>query len=201
MKIFKLKKIYLLILLLVLGCSENIKNLDSKGTTIICFGDSITFGSGALPDESYPFYLEKLLNRMVVNAGVAGDTTESALQRLEKDVLKKDPYIVIVELGGNDFLNKTLMSKTMQNLEAITTRIQDKGAIAVICDVSSGIVMSGYRKALARMADQKGALFVGSLMKGILDNPSLRSDHIHPNSEGYRIVAQRVYAVIKNYIK
>ncbi len=63
-----------------------------------------------------PFWiLERLIGRRVINAGLNGDTIRSALVRLQSDVLKKEPYLVIVELAGNDFLQRISKKKGTQD--------------------------------------------------------------------------------------
>ena len=54
---------------------------------IVAFGDSLYAGYGLKPGEAWPAKLEKALwargvNARVVNAGVSGDTTAAARQRL-----------------------------------------------------------------------------------------------------------------------
>ncbi len=202
MKIFP-KTFFLFFFLpsLIFGCSYPIKNLDSPGEIIICFGDSITRTEGIPLEKTYPAILSELLHREVINAGVSGDTTATALRRLERDVLRKNPYLVIVELGGNDFLTGISKEITLRNLEEIIVKIQEVKAIVVLCDISCGFILSGYRKDFYQLAKKTGAIFVSQLLEGILDNPSAKQDYIHPNVEGHRLIAQKIYQVIKPYLK
>ena len=108
------------------GCSYPIRNLNSPGETIVCFGDSITYGAGAGRNEDFPSLLSSLIAKDVINAGVSGDTTGSALGRIDRDVLSNNPYLVVVELGGNDFLMKISKQRTMDNLKEIISKIQSK---------------------------------------------------------------------------
>jgi len=85
---------------------DKIRNIDSAGETIICFGDSLTEGVGGAEGEDYPTVLSRLLALPVVNAGRRGNTTAQALQRLANAVLDKNPRLVIILLGGNDFLRQ-----------------------------------------------------------------------------------------------
>ena len=188
-------------LILLFGCGYPIKNLDSQGRDIICFGDSITSGVGAENGKNYPYFLSQLTGRKVINAGESGDTTYEALKRLKEDVLSYNPYLVIVELGGNDFLHRIPTEITLKNIEEIITCIQEKGAMVALVDVSWGPIMSGYRKEFKRLARKKGLIFIPSVMRGILNDPSLKYDWIHPNSKGYEIIAHRIYKVIKPYLK
>ncbi len=136
-----------------------------------------------------------------MNIGVSGDTTECALQRLERDVLEKDPYLIIVELGGNDYLKGIPEERTLSNLEKIILKIQEKRAIVALCDISCGFFMSGYRRKLKKLARKTGSIFIPRVLEDILTDPSLKYDNIHPNSEGYKIIAQKIYKAIRPYLK
>lgn len=88
------------------GCARyEVKNIYSRGKDIICFGNSITAGSGFSKRETYPYFLSELLGCSVINAGREGDTSSDGLERLEKDVLTYQPRLVIVEFGGNDYIH------------------------------------------------------------------------------------------------
>lgn len=187
--------------LVVCGCEAKIRNADSKGETIVCFGNSITYGTGADRGEDYPSLLSDLLRRDLINAGAPGDTTSDALARLEGDVLELNPYLVIVEFGGNDFLDRVPKQETLANLKAIVSRIQGSGAIVAICDVSGSVIMSGYRGDYRKLAHETGSIFIPKLMEGILVNPAFKYDEVHPNSKGYRIIAEKVYRSVKQYVK
>jgi acyl-CoA thioesterase I len=94
----------------LMGCArKEIRNLDSQGVNIICFGNSLTFGYGANPGEDYPSILAKLINAPVINAGIDGDDTSIALKRIESDCLDREPLLVIIELCGNDSPWKPLL--------------------------------------------------------------------------------------------
>jgi 23S rRNA (adenine2503-C2)-methyltransferase len=183
------------------GCAKReIKNIDSKGTQIICFGDSITFGYGVNPGEDYPTELSKLIQRPVINAGVDGDTTAMALKRIQLDVLDKDPRLVIIEFAGNDFLKKVPQEETVKNLREMVALVQARGAMVALVDISAGMFFAEYRKLYKRIADETGCIFVPHILNGIITNPSMKSDFMHPNVEGYKIVAQRILNVIKPYL-
>lgn len=171
---------------------SHVENLDSRGSEIIAFGDSLTAGYGAGAGEDYPTKLSEMTGIEVVNAGVSGDTTESALARLEDDVLDRDPRIVLVGLGGNDYLRSVPLSTTEANLRTIIDRIQDRGAMVVLLGFRFPSLNANYGAMYERVAEEEGALFIPDMLDGILGNPSLKSDSIHPNARGYEIIAERV---------
>ena len=179
---------------------ERVKNLDSKGSAIIAFGDSITAGFGAAKGEDYPSKLSALANATIVNAGVSGDTTDSALERIESDVLTQNPRIVIVGLGGNDFLRGASMQSTETNLRTIIRKVHDSGAMVVLLGFKFPS-FSNYGTMYERVADEEGCLFVPEVLDGILTDPALKSDEIHPNARGYALVAERVAGPLRKLIR
>ncbi|MCM8782219.1 MAG: GDSL-type esterase/lipase family protein [Candidatus Omnitrophica bacterium] len=200
-QIFLFSILCLLFSVLLTGCvSREIKNIESSGTNIICFGDSITFGYGADGGGDYPSHLSKMLTIPVINAGLDGDTTTGGLTRLEKDVLEKKPLLVIIEFGGNDFLKKIPMEVTIENISSMVERIQQKGVMVAIADISAGIFLREYGTAFKKIAREKQAIFIPNILSGIITNPSMKSDFIHPNANGYKIIAFRVYREIRPYL-
>lgn len=197
-----LRVIIIVLALFSSGCLKTeIRNLDNRNTNIICFGDSITFGYGAQAKEDYPTELGRLLKLPVINAGVDGDTTFTALERLENDVLAKNPRLVIVEFCGNDFLKQIPQKDTINNLTKIIDRIQEKGAMVALVDISAGMFFWEYRQAFAKIARQKNVIFIPVVLNKIITNPAMKSDFFHPNARGYKVVANRIYQAIFRYLK
>jgi len=186
--------------LALMNAKKEVTNRNSSGRNIICFGDSVTFGYGVSPGEDYPTELAQLAGRPVINAGIDGDTSALGLERLKTDVLDKDPYLVLIEFSGNDFIKKVPLDSTISNMQEMIRQIQAAGAMTAIVDISAGFFMREYRLKLAAVARQTGSIFVPAVLNGILTNPSMKSDFMHPNASGYKIVGQRVYRAIKPYL-
>ena len=184
------------------GCAKKeIKNLNSNGKNIICFGDSITFGYGVKPGEDYPTALSKMINMPVINAGLDGDTSVTSFKRIKADVLDKKPFLVLIEFCGNDFLKGIPLDATTNNIRIMVRQIQAQGAIAAIVDVSAGLFLRDYRLRFFKLAQESGSIFIPAVLSGIITNPSMKSDFMHPNTEGYKIVAQRIYRAVNPYLK
>lgn len=178
------------------GCGSRPVGSDIKNKNIICFGDSITEGVGANPGEDFPSLLSVKLNRPVINAGRSGDTTQDALKRIQGDVLDKNPGLVIVEFGANDYLKKIPMEETFQNLDKTVELLQAQGAVVVLVTVKIGIFFDEYYKGFKKIARERKILLVSDILKGIFTDPKLKSDGLHPNSAGYKIIADRIYKAI-----
>lgn len=174
-----------------------IKNLHSRGSTIVCLGDSLTYGVGASPGHDYPSLLSKALGMEVINAGVDGDETEDALKRLDRDVLSKNPRLVIILLGANDYLDGVPVSKAFQNLDEIVRRIQAQGAMVVVGEIGTSIFGSALQRRWDHIVTTHQVAYVPRLLGTYFFNPTLKSDNLHPNDKGYEIIAEHMLQVVK----
>jgi lysophospholipase L1-like esterase len=177
-----------------------VRNPQPGGRNIICFGDSLTYGTGAAPGSDYPSQLSALISRPVVNAGVPGDTTADALQRLANDVLSRDPRIVLITLGGNDLKNGVPRETAFENLKRMTTAIQDRGALVVIGGISFPVRDRGFGQGYRDLAEEAGVVLIPNILEGIMGRRDLMSDPIHPNSAGYAIMAERFHEALRPYL-
>jgi len=167
------------------------------GQTIICFGDSLTYGTGAGKEMDYPSQLSKMIGTPVINAGVPGDTTARALQRLERDVLSKSPDLVLITLGGNDLKNGVAKDRAFQNLRIIIESIQNTGARVILGGIKFPIRDRGFGRAYQELSEETGAVLITNIFDGIMGNRKLMSDPIHPNDEGYQIIAERFHEAMR----
>jgi acyl-CoA thioesterase I len=180
---------------------SRVADLDSAGSNIIAFGDSLTAGYGASAGEDYPSRLSLLIGSTVINAGVSGDTTQDALARLDTDVLARDPRIVIVGLGGNDYLRSIPISATEANLRSIIRKIHDAHAMVVLLGFRFPSLNVNYEDMYDRVASEERCLVVPKVLSGILTDPSLKSDEVHPNARGYQLIAERVAGPLQKLIR
>ena len=183
----------------LLGGKTEIKNLGNSGQTVVAFGDSLTAGYGAGKDKAYPAVLGRMINRPVVNLGLSGDTAAKAPARLPQ-VLQANPYMVLIEFGGNDFMRSVPFDQTEQAMRQIVDEVQSAGAVAVLVDTGGYPGMSRYTKLYKQIAKEKQALFVPGILDGIFGKSKYKADPIHPNAAGYEIVAQKVHKAIKPYL-
>jgi len=164
----------------------------SPHDVILAFGDSLTHGTGASEDTAYPAVLASLTGRTVINAGVPGDTTTSALRRLPEVLAEYRPRLVLLCLGGNDMLGKQPESTTENNLRLLIQTIRASGAEVVLIGVPEPKLFGGAPDFYARVArDMRLPLEDEVFNEGLKDN-RLKSDPIHANAAGYRVVAERL---------
>jgi lysophospholipase L1-like esterase len=186
------------ILLLLGACGERpaLERL-APDATILAFGDSLTFGTGAADDESYPAQLERLIQRRVVRAGVPGEVTAQALARLPAALDEHAPRLLLLCVGGNDFLRRLGNPQAEHNVREMVKLARGRGvAVLLIGTPEPGFAVSppAFYAAIAkeyRLPYEEG--IIGEVLK----DRSLKSDPIHPNARGYRAIAQRVAEALK----
>lgn len=194
----------LALVLVLLGCTrETPYSPLPPGSVVLAFGDSVTWGTGASRGEDFPSLLAERSGWQVVNAGVPGDAAAAARERIDGLLRQHDPALVIVELGGNDFLRKRADADVEADLRDILRKVQDHGAIAVLVAVPRLSLLRASVGALkdaplyARLAEAEGALLVPDVFSGVLSQESLRADTIHPNRAGYEVFADGLAAALR----
>ena len=163
------------------------------GATVVALGDSLTYGTGATPDTSYPAFLAAATRWNVVNAGVPGDTAEAGCARLPPLVDEHRPALVLVVLGGNDILRQRGARALKDGLAACVRAAAAAGAPLVLLAVPT-FGVTGFTDA-AIVEDFAKDAKVPSLSPGLgklLRDDAMRSDAIHLNAAGYRALAANV---------
>jgi acyl-CoA thioesterase-1 len=187
------------VLLLLGACGPAVPNLDSPGRTIVCLGDSITSGVGSGPGEAYPELLAARLGREVVNAGISGATAADGLLRVE-EVLAQDPWLVVVELGGNDILRRVPPEETERSLRLILDRLLAARVVPVLVEMDAPFG-GRYREIYERLGDEYGVPVVEDALGDVLRDRSLKSDTIHPNAAGQKVLAEAIAEEIEPLIE
>lgn len=168
----------------------------AAGSTVLALGDSLTYGYGANPDESYPAQLQKLTGWDIINGGISGDTSEQALSRLPA-LLQRQPKLVIIGIGGNDFLRKFPEAETRANIAEIIESVQKKNIPAVLVGVphlSVGALFGHLsdHPLYQELAEQYKIPLFGDAWSEILSDEKLKSDQIHANAAGYKAFAEKL---------
>lgn len=169
----------------------------NDGDTIVAFGDSLTHGTGTSLEQAYPAVLSSLIKRTVVNAGVPGETTSEGLERLPDILEEHQPKLVLLCLGGNDMLRRQNNGQTESNLRAMIQSIRAKGANVVLIGVPEPKLFSGPPELYEKLADEFGLPYEGEIFNDVLKDNSLKSDPIHANAAGYKVVAERLAELLK----
>lgn len=175
---------------------SKITNYPSVGNTVVMFGDSLVEGVGATHGHTLPELLSKRVHTPIVNMGIKGQTSSQGLARINS-VIDLDPKVVMVLFGGNDYLHDMPLEVTFKNIDDIVAILQEFGAIVVLLGIQGGILTDPYSEEFRKIAIRRGALYVPSVLEGIIGEDHLMSDEVHPNNIGYTMIADKIYPVLK----
>jgi acyl-CoA thioesterase-1 len=188
---------------------EGTQVVDSTANkTILFFGNSLTAGYGIDPEESFAGRIQTRLDSLkkefrVINGGLSGETTAGGLSRLDW-FLEEEPYLFVLELGGNDGLRGIALTETKKNLLAIVDKVQAKYP-------NTKIILAGmqippnmgqeyteeFKAIYPAVAKEKNIELIPFLLEGVAGNPDLNlPDGIHPTAEGHRLVMETLWPYI-----
>jgi len=190
------------VLLAACGKAPKLQRIPA-GASVLAFGDSVTFGTGAAPGEDWPGLLAAQTGWRVINAGIPGDTADAGRRRIKALLDEHQPALVIVEIGGNDFLRRRPQSAIKEDLRAMVQQIKLAGSQVVLIGVpelSLLAIVAGKpsdSRIYRDLADEENIPLIADVFSDVLANPALRADTIHPNATGYRQMADGILAQLK----
>jgi len=181
------------------GCSGSAPRLPRlpADAAVLAFGDSLTFGTGAQPETSYPAVLEKLIGRKVWSAGVPGEVSAAGLARLPAALNYYQPRLLILCHGGNDFLRKLGDAQAAENLRAMIRLARQNGIEVVLVAVPKPGLFPSPPDFYAEIAKEFGLPNEDAALKAILRDNELKSDIAHPNAKGYAKLAEAIATLLK----
>lgn len=168
-----------------------------EDSVILAFGDSLTSGSGSSKKNSYPSLLEQMTGYKVINSGVPGELTNAGVTRLPSLLEKYKPSLVILCHGGNDILKNIAEEQTIRNLNRMIEAIKNKGIDVILIGVPNPGLRLKTASFYRGIAKRYNIPFDGNTIAEILSIPSLKSDYAHPNSKGYKKLAEAVARLVR----
>lgn len=186
--------------LLLAGCEPPVPQLLPlpPNAKVLAFGDSLTYGTGVLPEQSYPVVLQRLIGREVVNGGVPGETSAEGLRRLPIWLDETEPGLLVLCHGTNDLLRSLSEEKAAENLRAMVRMARERGIEVVLIAVPKFGLMRSPPKFYEEIAAEFDIPVEKSILDEIVRNRALKTDSVHPNAEGYRLIAQSVYTLLQS---
>ena len=186
---------------LLAGCGRRRFRKLVAGDAILAVGDSLTAGFGAPKGADYPAQLAQILGHKVINGGVSGDTSAQALARLP-DLLVQKPKLVVVSIGGNDFLQRQPESGTRENIRKMVADIRATGVPAVLVAIphftTGGLLgVVSEHPLYAELADELDVPLLKGAWAEILGDKDLKSDAVHANAAGYRLFAEKLAGFLR----
>jgi len=178
------------------GSTQKLEKLPSDAV-VLAFGDSLTFGAGASPSESYPAQLAALIGRKVVNAGVPGEVSAAGLDRLPAVLDEVKPAMLLLCHGGNDFLRKMDDAGVAENVRAMVRLARERNIQVVLLATPKPTLPPSVPAFYREIATEARAGFVEAVMKEVLSDRGLKSDFVHPNAKGYGEIARAVEKTLR----
>lgn len=182
------------------GSSQAVTNYPSKNSGVVVFGDSLVEGVGATQKGGFVTQLSKELGLPIANLGIRGDTTLTALSRVNQ-IKQIKPALTVVLLGGNDFLQRVSEEETRANLETLIKAIHESGSAVLLIGIEAVVPGALHGQFFKELAQEFGTAYVPDILGGIFGKPSLMSDGLHPNDAGYRIMADKIKPVLRELVK
>lgn len=178
------------------GPKNKLEKLDSAAV-VLAFGDSLTYGTGADPAESYPAVLGRAIGRKVVNAGVPGETSAQGLERLPSVLDEVQPRLLILCHGGNDFLRRLDDAAAASNVRAMIRMAREKGIGVVLLATPKPGLPPSIPTFYGEIAAEQKIPFEEAVIRTVLFDNRLKSDMVHPNAQGYAQMAAAVEKVLR----
>ncbi len=198
-------------LLLLTACSGSQQfTALSANANVVALGDSLTYGTGAADGEDYVSLLSSSTGWNIINAGVPGNTSADGLERLDALLASHDDGaqkidLLIVELGGNDFLRHIPEAETVRNLSAILAKSKARSintvliAIPKFSPIGAALGNLEDHPLYEKLAEQTNTPLVEDVFSDVLAKNSLKADPVHPNAYGYRIVASGLKSALSDF--
>ena len=166
--------------------------------TILAFGDSLTYGYNAPPTQSYPAVLSKLTGLKIINAGIPAENSEDGVRRLPQLLENSSIKLMILCFGGNDIIQGLPMKNLKTNLKTMIYMAKEKNINVLLISVPNlnlfGLSPLGLYE---EVADEENVPLLSGMLADIISKPSLKSDQIHPNTLGYKQMAEKIYESLK----
>jgi len=185
--------------LALLACKSDVTQSPlAPDAKVLAFGDSLTYGAGVLPEETYPAQLQAMIQRQVVNGGLSGELSGDGLKRLPIWLDEYEPKLLILCHGANDLLRSLSEEKAAENVRAMVKMARDRGIDVLLIAVPKFGLMRAPPTFYEDIAEEFNIPIERYVLNDIVENSALRTDAVHPNAQGYRMIAQ---AVIKRLQK
>lgn len=191
----------------VSGCGRgvdaaSVKHIKDGGSgPVVVLGDSLSAGVEIPPEATWVSLLAGRLGTEIANNSVPGLTTAAALGKLKEEVLPLSPRLVVVELGGNDALQRVERVKTEENLQTIIEQLQGEKIPVLLLGVQGGLMSDPYEGMYEELSRKNKTAYISNILDGLLGHPDLLVDQFHPNAKGHEMMATRIEPVLKELLE
>ncbi len=197
-------QIRLILLMLIVGgmgqgCGKLELEAIPENGAVLAFGDSLTVGVGVEKSKSYPSVLAALSGRDVINGGVSGELTADGIERLDHLLANNSVDLLILLEGGNDILQNRNSQQTKHNLAQMIELARAYGADVLLVGVPEKKLLSSVAPFYKELAKEYELVLAADVVGDLLRQPKYKSDSIHFNEAGYRVLAESLYALLQKH--
>ena len=188
--------------------------------TYLCSGDSISQGNGSRDGRGYRAIMEAKLEAYYDGAvtttyrGGGGGSSAEGAARILRDLLQNEPAYTLIAWGTNDWVecgDDVAGCFTIANLRSIVREVkafESLPCLATLIPVNAGFDdrvpprrnewVSRTNEQIRALAREEGALLVDlhAAFQRSADPSSLFSDHVHPNDDGYDVIATAFFEAL-----
>jgi acyl-CoA thioesterase I len=186
-----------------IGCNDSDGGPDTSNigdndiNTVVCIGDSVTFGTGLPSAQSYPAQLAGLTGKRVINSGVPGETSGSGAGRVGGQLGRHNPAFLLIIYGANDIIRGTGIDRLAANVRSMVQQAKANQTIPVVGSITP---MFGARSTfnptidtanglLRSVAKEEGVDYVN--INSSMQDEGLFADGLHPTAAGASIIASK----------
>lgn len=194
------KSLLIFLFFLLPACEQSSPPIFNKlppEAVILAFGDSLTYGTGASKSANYPNVLSTISHHKVINGGKPGEITRHGLNRLPPLLDKYKPKLLILIHGGNDMLRKIPLKDTANNLKRMIREAKQRNIKVVMMGVPTPrFFLLSSAEIYSQVAEEQNIPIDLETLPKILGDNSLKSDAIHPNNDGYKLMADNIFGLL-----
>ena len=184
---------------------------NARAPRVVVLGDSLSSGHGIGAAVAFPAVLQERiatagLGYQVVNAGISGDTSAGALNRV-RSALAGDVRVLVVAIGGNDGLRGLPVANVKSNVSRIIQTAHARGVSVVLCGMEAppihGVVYTtAFHNVFPELAARYQVMLVPFLLQNVITDPAmLLPDRVHPNAAGARRIADNVWPYLEPVLR
>lgn len=194
--------VFILILVFCAGkLSAQVTPQLNSDLKVVAYGDSLVVGVGSTQGNDFVTLLSSRIGIPIANLGSSGLTTRRAVEEVTEVVLNDiDPDLVILVIGGNDVLQGVTSDVMISNLRIVIERIKASGSAVVLAAVHRPTFLTTRESLFRNLARDLEVEYIPNLLIGIVGNPALSSDLVHPNNKGYKLIADRIFPRLQDAI-
>jgi len=193
-----LSAIAIILILFSLSQKESTIQPLKQQDSILALGDSLTFGYNAKHNESYPSILSRLSGHKVINAGIPAESSHDGVKRLPTLLEDDSIKLMILFFGGNDIMQGLSTESLKNNLKTMIYMAKEKNIEVLLISVPN-LTLFGFSplELYNEVAKEENIPLLSGMFADIISQPSLKSDQIHPNALGYKIMAEKIYEKLR----